>query len=94
MNKERAVNWINRIQPSETSILLTLAVVVGLLTGSGEILFRKGIQWLTFFSFERGREVLSFIRSGSVIVPPILGGLLVGVIAHFFYSHNRPHGVA
>ena len=88
------VNWINRIQPSETSILLTLAVVVGLLTGSGEILFHKGIQWLTFFSFEKGQEVLSFMKSGFVILPPILGGLLVGVIAHFFYSHDRPHGVA
>jgi len=73
---------------------LTLAVIVGMLTGAGEILFHKGIDWLTFLSFEKGRELLSFMSFSFVIVPPMLGGLLVGVIAHSFYSHHRPHGVA
>jgi len=94
MGRERLINWINRIHPSETSILLTLAVIVGLLTAAGEILFHKGIDWLTFLSFEKGRELLSFMSSSFIIVPPMLGGLLVGVIAHSFYSHHRPHGVA
>lgn len=94
MIKEHAAKWINRIHHSEASILLSLAVAVGLLTGSGEILFHKGIDWLTFFSFEKGQEALPFMGSGFVILPPILGGLFVGVIAHFFYFHDRPHGVA
>ncbi len=94
MSRERIIEWINRFQPSEVSLMLTLAVLVGLLTGGGEYLFHKGIHELHILFFEKGKEVLHWLGPLYVIFLPMIGGLLVGVIAHFAYSHDRPHGVA
>ncbi|RLB07505.1 MAG: chloride channel protein, partial [Deltaproteobacteria bacterium] len=74
--------------------MLTLAVLVGLLTGCGEYLFHEGIRELGILFFEDGKKVLHFLGPFYVVILPVIGGLLVGVIAHFAYSHDHPHGVA
>ncbi len=94
MSRERIIEWINRFQPSEVSFMLTLAVLVGLLTGGGEYLFHQGIHLMGLIFFEKGRDVLGFMGRYYVIILPMIGGVLVGIVAHYAYSHDHPHGVA
>ncbi len=75
-------------------MMLTLAILVGLLTGGGEYLFHKGIHELGILFFVDGKEILHFLGPFYVVILPVVGGLGVGIIAHFAFSHDRPHGVA
>ena len=85
-------------RPSEPSLLLTLAIGVGIATGLGVWLFDEGI---TFFrnTFQDGllRGIASVAGPWVVlgIVPVLaLAGLIVGWLLERFVGEERHHGVA
>lgn len=75
-----------------------LAVLVGIVGGFGAVIFRWFIYWVNdLFFFQR--MSVHFItpmehRLGLwVILLPAIGGLLVGLITHFFAPETKGHGV-
>ncbi len=80
---------------SESTILLILAVVLGLTTGAGVWLFRHGIEF--FQSIYREGIVAHVLEGlGPWVIVPLLGlaGLIVGLLVDRFVGVERHHGVA
>ncbi len=91
--KARLPHFIDRLQPSSTSVLLVTAVVVGAGTGLGAVLFIRLIETIQRIFFEGGQTVLGFMGRGLFILIPALGGLLAGPIIAFFAKEAKGHGV-
>jgi len=74
-----------------------LAAVVGALAGGAVILFRLGLQGVKFasFGFQSG-SVFDLARElpwWHVLIAPVLGGLLVGVLVRWLSYERRLHGI-
>jgi chloride channel protein, CIC family len=78
---------------SETVVMMTFAIVVGIGAGLGTIVFVEMISFFTNLLFGGGASVLGFLGPAYVIVLPIVGGLLVGPIIHFVAPEAKGHGV-
>lgn len=84
-------------RPTGTTVLVTLAVLVGLGTGLGAAFF----IWLVesarevFFGYSRELLTKGFAVDWRYWVPlvPVVGGLLVGPIVYYFAREARGHGV-
>jgi CIC family chloride channel protein len=83
----------DRIQPSETTALIGMAIVVGAGTGLGAVLFIRLIALLQNLFFVQGAAALGFLGPGLLILIPAVGGLLAGPIISFFAKEAKGHGV-
>ena len=86
--------WIERWQPSESLVLIVIALVVGLASGAGVWLFKWLIEIVYNIAFEQMGTSLAQWGGWTVFLIPTLGGLIVGLIVHFFIGEERHHGVA
>src|SRR4051812_96722 len=90
--------WSGRLvgrRPSESTILLTLAVSVGLATALGVWLFRQGIEFFQHTYRETLTDGLSRLFGPWAIVAVLaLAGLIVGLAVDRFIGEERHHGVA
>ncbi|UCD17511.1 MAG: chloride channel protein [Candidatus Zixiibacteriota bacterium] len=81
---------------SETQILITLSVIVGLGTGLGSVFFTGLIVWFKELFFGYSEQVF-MTQAGSVKywIPlvPLVGGLIVGPIVYKFAVEAKGHGV-
>jgi CIC family chloride channel protein len=91
--RTRIPQWLDRIQPSETTVLLVTAVGVGVATGLGAVLFIALIAEVGRVLFEGGEGLLGGIGRGLVLIVPAVGGLLAGPIIAFFAHEAKGHGV-
>jgi chloride channel protein, CIC family len=81
---------------SETQILITLSIVVGLGTAFGAILFMKLINYLRHVFFGYSEQYLTaLVGHFNYWIPlvPMAGGLIVGPIVYKFAVEARGHGV-
>ena len=85
--------WTARFWSSETAVMMTLSVVVGIGTGLGAIAFIELISFFKNLFFGGGATVLGFLGGAYVIVLPVMGGLIVGPIVHFVAPEAKGHGV-
>ncbi len=89
----RLARQLDRWQLAETPVLIGTALVVGIGSGFGAILFRWMITFFHYLAFEGGKQLLGFLGSYYVILIPALGGLIVGPIIYFFAREAKGHGV-
>ncbi|GIV78366.1 chloride channel protein [Litorilinea aerophila] len=89
------IRWLDRWLPSEVPLLAGAAILVGLGAGGSVWLFKYLIEVATAFSFGwLAEQLLQPWGSWTVALVPVLGGLVVGLIVHFFVGVERHHGVA
>jgi CIC family chloride channel protein len=93
----QVLNWLTALLdrwriPAE-AVLLATALVVGLSTGVGAILFRYLIQGVEWLGYVWAPAVLSEWGRLYVVVVPAVGGLLVGLLVYFFAREAKGHGV-
>ena len=84
--------------PSQFQFWL-IALAIGIAAGFAALLFRKGISWLqtTLYGVEDVRVIHSFAESlpwWMVLIIPVCGGLVVGLILHWFTNDGRVRSVA
>jgi CIC family chloride channel protein len=79
--------WFEKITTSQTLSLGGLALLVGLTTGVGVWLFKWLIELVRGFSS-------SLVHGWMVILPPIIGGVIVGLVAHYLIGDEKLHGTA
>ncbi|MEJ6389080.1 chloride channel protein [Gymnodinialimonas ulvae] len=84
--------------PSQFQFWL-IALIIGVLAGFAALLFRKGISWLqtTLYGVEDVRMLHSFAESlpwWMILIIPVCGGLVVGLILHRFTPDGRVRSVA
>ena len=76
--------------------MIIIAIVIGVLAGFTAIGIRALIQAISNISFTGDGNLLENIMSTSwywIILIPIIGGLIVGPIIHFFAPEAKGHGV-
>lgn len=86
--------WLARWQPSESVILGGAALLVGLTSGAGVWLFKQLIELAYLLAFGELGGALGRLGGWTVFLIPVVGGLIVGLILHFFIGEERHHGVA
>lgn len=84
--------------PSEIQFWF-IALAVGIAAGVAALLFRKGIGWLqsTLYGVDDPRLLHSFAEGLPwflILVLPVIGGLIVGLILHWFTPDGRVRSVA
>jgi CIC family chloride channel protein len=84
---------LDALHPSETTILLILAILIGLVTGFAAVLFIDLIEWINDFSFGDLPELLPNLGRWWLIFIPLIGSLISGPIIAFFASEAKGHGV-
>jgi len=77
---------------SETLVMVTFAIVVGLGAGLGTIVFVRMISFFENLFFGNGK-LLGLPGNTYVILLPVIGGLIVGPLIHFLAPEAKGHGV-
>ena len=89
--------FIKRLGGNEHIILSIVAILIGLMVGYGAILFRYLIETFQYLFMGSGHEEVVEIVQGlpwwQILLMPMVGGLLVGPLVHFFFPGSRGHGV-
>ncbi len=96
---KRDVIWVRmlmRARRSENTMLLILAVVVGIASGVGVWLYRKGIEFFQSIFVDRLADITlaPVLGAAAIIVTLALAGLIVGWIMNRYIGEERHHGVA
>ena len=84
---------LDRLQPSESAVLMGTAVVVGIGTGLGAVFFIWLISVVQSVFFETGPSMLGFLGRWLFLLAPAIGGLLAGPIIAFVAKEAKGHGV-
>lgn len=87
---------IEKFTPDETTIMVVVAVLVGLIGGGGAILFRWLVdlfQGLALGHGEHTVELLTPLPLWKKLVLPVVGGAIVGPLVHFGAREAKGHGV-
>lgn len=83
-----------RIQANETIVLSIVAVLIGVGSGVAVWLFKELIDLVHALSFGRIAQDIAPYGRWAIALLPAAGGLIVGLIVHFFVGQERHHGVA
>lgn len=93
---ERAAAYQNKVKNSEDVYMISIAVLVGLSTGYGNIVFRYLISSFQYLFYgtknEYLLETLKNTPDWKIVLIPALGGLLVGLCSIIF-RFAKGHGV-
>jgi len=85
------VRLLRRFGFHRDAFLNILALVIGALTALGSVGFTKLIEWAREFCY--GPDGIYAGRIIFLIILPMAGALLVGLITYFFASEAKGHGV-
>jgi chloride channel protein, CIC family len=88
----KSARFFHRFWSSETVILFSFAVLVGIGTGLGTIVFIRMIGFFNQLFFGKG-NLLGLPGHLYVILLPVVGGLIVGPLVHFVAPEAKGHGV-
>ena len=92
------LRYWRRYHPNDPIILSLAAVVIGLVVAYAAIGFRLALQGVQFVAFGfAGENVISQVAELAwwhILLVPTVGGLLIGLVIHFFMPGRRPQGVA
>lgn len=86
--------WLDRWQPPASFVLGSAALLVGVASGAGVWLFKYLIDLVHQLVFVDLGAVLQSVSFWTVALLPVFGGLIVGLLLHFFVGEERHHGVA
>ena len=91
--KARLSNILDRIRSNELVFGVILAIIVGVIAGFGAVVFRWLISTFQTLFFGGGGTILSFLGQYYIILLPVVGGLIVGLLVHFGAHEAKGHGV-
>ena len=94
----RTWDVLRRKGPTQVQFWL-IALLIGIAAGFAAVVFRKGISWLqeTLYGVDDVRLMHSFAESLPwylILLIPVCGGLVVGLILHWFTPDGRVRSVA
>lgn len=84
---------LDRIRSNEMVSGLTLSILVGAIAGLGAVVFRWLISSFQSLFFDNGATYLGFMGQYHVILLPMVGGLIVGLLVYFGAREAKGHGV-
>jgi len=87
---------VERFTPDETTIMVVVAALVGLIGGFGAILFRWLVDLFQGLIIGHGEHTVELVEPLPIwmkILLPVVGGLIVGPLVHFGAREAKGHGV-
>ena len=91
------LQFFKKLGFNEHFTLSIMAVVIGVVVGYGAILFRTLIEIFQHIFMGSGQEnvveILSKLAWWHILLMPVIGGVIVGPLVHFFFPGSRGHGV-
>lgn len=87
-------HWLDRLEPSGIIVLGAAALAVGVGTSIGVWAYKQLIVWFTDLAFNKLGGALAPLGHWTIMLVPVVGGLLVGLLLYFFIREERAHGVA
>ena len=87
---------VEKFAPDETTIMVVMAVLVGLMGGFGAILFRWLVDLFQGLAIGRGEDTVSLLQQipwWRKLLLPVAAGLVVGPLVHFLAREAKGHGV-
>ncbi len=86
---------LERVFGGENIYLLALAAVVGILGGLGAVLFREMIALINRLAFPGGFSIEALAQTPWYwkVLPPAIGGLIVGPLVHYLAREAKGHGI-
>ena len=87
---------MNRLALDETTTMILVAAVVGIVGGYGAILFRLMVQFFQEFTIGRGENVVALLAHvpwWKTWLLPVVGGLVVGPLIYHLAREAKGHGV-
>ncbi len=78
---------------SDSAILIGTAILVGVGSGLGAVLFTFLVETVQKFAFEDVHTALTAIHPWHLIIIPTIGALITGPIIYFFAREAKGHGV-
>ncbi len=100
MLRDRVTRTYSRLRSSETAVMLTMALLVGLGSGLGAVAFRRLIEathtffFVTFRAFAKPLMSAFRVQTCVAAITPALGGLIVGLIAYVVAPEAKGPGVS
>jgi CIC family chloride channel protein len=94
LSKNRTV--LGRLKTNEHTIMVVLAVIVGMAAGFGAVGFRYLINFFQSIAYGSSDELLKVVETipwNIKIWIPALGGLVVGPLVYFLAREAKGHGV-
>ncbi|MFT5784451.1 MAG: CIC family chloride channel protein, partial [Candidatus Krumholzibacteriia bacterium] len=88
--------FVERFSPDETTLMVLVAVLVGLMGGVGAVAFRFLVNFLQSLVLGSGEDTVALLAAipwWQKILLPVVGGLVVGPLIHFFAREAKGHGV-
>ena len=97
MDHKKIQTIFNQYKTNENVVMIFMAMIVGILGGFGAVAFRWLISFfqLLFFRFSGG-NFLQYALSlpwYARLIPPVIGGMIVGPLVYFFAREAKGHGV-
>ncbi len=90
MRNKRFTRWLK--SPSD-AIFISTAMIVGIGTGIGAVIFRYLIQGVEWIGYDWFPSLTQTWGTAYVVIIPVLGGLIVGPLIYFFAREAKGHGV-
>jgi CIC family chloride channel protein len=91
-----ALKYKNLTLKYQNLYLVWVAVIIGIVAALGNIAFRTSIQIIQIFFYGTGEEVVLHALQNTplykIVLIPAFGGLIVGLIQHFYKSEG--HGIS
>lgn len=87
---------LDRFTPDETTTLVVVAAVLGVIGGYGAIVFRWLVQFFQGFAIGRGEDVVELLAGHPwwhTALMPVIGALIVGPLVHYGAREAKGHGV-
>jgi CIC family chloride channel protein len=95
MQDYKHTSLIDRLPfPNERIIDLIAVLIIGLGSGAGVMLFKAAYHWLGNLMFVDLGGWLHQWGAWTIILIPVIGGLVVGLLHQFFIAEERHHGVS
>ncbi len=91
--KAQLANLLDKFRPNTILFGVILSVVVGVIAGFGAILFRWLINSFQSLFFGGGARYLGFLGEYYIVLLPVIGGLIVGLLVYFGAREAKGHGV-
>ncbi|TFG47388.1 MAG: chloride channel protein, partial [Anaerolineales bacterium] len=84
---------LSKLSRSSNISNIAIALLVGISTGVGAVLFRYLIQFVGKVGYQWVPNAFPNLGKLTVVIVPAVGGLMVGLLIYFFAHEAKGHGV-
>ncbi|QQS34942.1 MAG: chloride channel protein [Ignavibacteriales bacterium] len=87
---------IEKLKMTEYTFMISISVIIGVLAGFAAVLIRLMIHFVADIAFPGEGNFLQDVTNSAwyiILLVPMIGGLIVGPMIHFFAPEAKGHGV-